>query len=82
MSANSEPKYEPFLLRFAQPCQSPGRFIKPNPEYFYDHETSLVRWSNGADNPPAVIQSGAQPPQTKKADIEKGEDAKDRRMWR
>lgn len=82
MSANMESNCEPFLLRFAQPCQSPKRFTKPTREYFYDTESSLVRWANGIDNPPAVIRAGIQPPQTKKADIEKGEDAKDRRMWR
>lgn len=72
----------PFLLSFAYPCLSPGRYVKPTDSYYYDQATSVVRWRNGIDDPPAVIAAGNRAPQTKKCDIEKGEDSKDRRMWR
>jgi len=72
----------PFLFRFAQPCLSPGRYVKPTESYYYDQSSSVVRWRNGIDDPPAVIAAGTPPPQTKKCDMEKGEDSKDRRMWR
>lgn len=72
----------PFLFRFAKPCLSPERYVKPTDNYYYDHDSSIVRWRNGTDNPPAVIASGDEAPQTKKCDIEKGEDSKDRWMWR
>lgn len=71
---------KPYLFRFASPCCSPGRNI-PNPEYFYDNSTDLVRWSGITPNPPAIELSEVIGLPTKKADIEKGEDSKDRRMW-
>lgn len=77
-----EMKEVPFLFRFAQPCMSPGRYVKPSESYYYDEDSALVRWRDGAGEPPAVVSSGANPPQTKKMDLEKGEDCKDRRMWR
>ena len=72
----------PFLFRFAKPCLSPRRYAKPNEAYYYDESLGVVRWRNGADDPPAVIEAGNEPPQTKKCDMEKGEDNKDSRMWR
>jgi hypothetical protein len=72
----------PFLFEFAQPCLSPARYVRPSDEYYYDDQLSLVRWRNGADEPPAVIAAGVNPPQTKKNDFEKGEDTKDLSMWR
>lgn len=71
----------PFLFRFAQPCCSPSR-APQNPEYVYDYSTDLVRWVGREDRPPAIEASGPNGPTTKKHDIEKGEDSKDRRMWR
>ncbi len=71
----------PFLVGFAKPCTSPGRANKPE-EYFYDQAEDMVRWTGHADSPFAIDQSSASGPMTKKADIEKGEDNKDRRMWR
>jgi hypothetical protein len=71
----------PFLLRFARPCLSPGR-ITPNLDYFFDDETGMVRWLGSQEHPFAIEINGPPGPVTKKADIEKGEDTKDRRMWR
>lgn len=71
----------PFLVSFAKPCISPGR-ISPSTEYVYDEAEDMVRWTGHADIPFAIDQAGASGPTTKKADIEKGEDNKDRRMWR
>lgn len=71
----------PFLFRFAQPCLSPERAGK-NPDYAYDESIDMVRWLGSQDCPPAIEQHGREGPITKKEDIEKGEDQKDRRMWR
>jgi hypothetical protein len=76
------PAIQPLLLTFAKPCVSPARWEGPNDEYYYDGDLNLVRWRNGEDDPPAVVSAGHRPPQTKKSDFEKGEDSKDRRMWR
>jgi hypothetical protein len=81
-SVSSTPLAVPFLFRFAKPCLSPGRYAKPSDDYYYDTSSSIVRWRNGTDNPPAVLKSGDSRPKTKKSDLEKGEDMKDRRMWR
>ncbi|MDD1778664.1 MAG: hypothetical protein LUQ65_10900 [Candidatus Helarchaeota archaeon] len=71
---------KPFLFRFVKPCLSPGR-AQTRPDYFYDEETDLVRWLGAADHPPAIEIEEENGPQTKKRDIEKGEDSKDHRMW-
>ena len=71
----------PFLLRFAQPCMSPGR-ATPDPNYVYDNEIDMVRWKTGPGSPLAIEMHGKPGPLTKKGDMEKGEDNKDRRMWR
>lgn len=71
---------KPFLFRFAKPCCSPGRNT-PNPEYYYDKSTELVLWSGITPHPPAIELSEVTGLPTKKADLEKGEDNKDRRMW-
>ncbi|GAB5518626.1 MAG: hypothetical protein RhofKO_08770 [Rhodothermales bacterium] len=71
----------PFLFRFAKVCISPSRYTT-NESYRYDNELDMMRWVNGEDNPCAIHASGVpDPPMTKKADYEKGEDAKDQRMW-
>ena len=73
---------KPFLLRFARPCLSPGR-ASMDPDYAYDESIDMVRWLGSPDRPPAIEADGPDdPPVTKKADIEKGDDNKDRRMWR
>lgn len=71
----------PYLLRFAKTCISPNR-ANLNSEYIYDHEADMVRWTGSPDFPVAISVSGQGGPKTKKADVEKGEDNKDRRMWR
>ncbi len=71
----------PFLLAFARKCVSPGRG-STSPEYEYDMQEDMVRWKAAPGAPFAIDLSGSIGPVTKKADIEKGEDTKDRRMWR
>lgn len=73
-------RFTPFLFRFARPCVSPGR-IEPDPEYAYDDSLGVVRWLGREDHPPAIEAAGLAMPMTKKNDLEKGEDSKDRRMW-
>ncbi len=71
----------PFLFRFAKPCTSPGRFIHQT-KYQYDPASDVVRRVDLAERPLAILNGDDDdPPKTKKHDIEKGEDAKDRRMW-
>ncbi len=70
----------PFLLRFARPTQSP-RSVTPSPNYYYDDQAQLVRWTGSPEHPPAVLLDNEEGPVTKKCDVEKGEDMKDGRMW-
>lgn len=70
----------PFLFRFAQPCISPGR-TRVDPDFEYDELTDMVRWLGSPERPLAIETKTPKPPVTKKGDIEKGEDTKDRRMW-
>jgi hypothetical protein len=77
---------QPFLLRYAKPCVSPERASRDS-NYVYDESMDLVRWLGSPDCPPVIEAYGPEdgpedPPVTKKNDIEKGEDQKDRRMWR
>jgi hypothetical protein len=71
---------KPFLFRFAQACLSPGR-AQTRAGYIYDEDSDLVRWTGAPDRPAAIDVPGEGGPPTKKADIEKGDDCKDRRMW-
>jgi hypothetical protein len=81
---------KPFLYRFAKPCLSPNR-VSPNSQYEYDEKTDMVRWLGSSEKPALVdlftsndyadYPTPPDPPVTKKCDIEKGEDQKDRRMW-
>ena len=72
----------PFLVRFAQTASSP-RSNTPSPNYYYDETAQLVRWKGSPEHPPAVLMADDDDdgPTTKKADVEKGEDMKDGRMW-
>lgn len=79
---------KPFLLRFAKPCVSPER-VSINSNYTYDEGIDMVRWLGSPDCPPVIEafdlnnpDGPKDPPTTKKADLEKGEDQKDRRMWK
>jgi hypothetical protein len=71
---------KPFLFRFAEKCISPNRGERNN-EYEYSNERNLVIWLGSPNRPAAIDESGAVGPMTKKCDMEKGEDNKDRRMW-
>lgn len=72
----------PFLLRYAEPCRSPTRYTPPPSEYEYDERAFMVRWVGHQARPFAIDAAGPHGPQTKKNDVEKGDDAKDHRMWR
>jgi hypothetical protein len=77
---------QPFLTRYAKPCLSPNRGSN-NPNYLYDENIDMVRWLGSSDCIPVIeaylLGDGPDdPPKTKKFDIEKGEDQKDRLMWR
>lgn len=48
----------------------------------YDDSCDMRRTGQGADAPFLIDTPDARGPQTKKMDIERGEDQKDRRMWR
>ena len=76
----------PFLVRFAKPCMAPNR-VPQNPEYLYDENVDMMRWLGSPERLLVIdaylLSDGPQdPPVTKKCDIEKGEDQKDRLMWR
>ncbi len=72
----------PFLLRYAKPCSSPGR-VPTSANYAYDHEIDMVRKISVPGRTPAIYcqDDDDDGPKTKKFDVEKGEDCKDRRMW-
>jgi len=70
----------PFLFRFAKQCCSPSR-VQQETDFYYDERSDMVRSKTIACNPLAIDLSGEQGPKTKKCDIEKGDDNKDRRMW-
>ena len=71
---------KPFLLRYARKCLSPSRHKIDN-DYEYDESIDMMRWLGSPDKPLAIKADGLSYPATKKADIEKGEDTKDRPMW-
>lgn len=70
----------PFLFRFRQACQSPNRAIRDD-SYQYDPDVDMVIDTKLNPPAPAIDSTRASAPETKKADVEKGEDQKDRRMW-
>ncbi len=71
---------KPFLLKYAKKCCSPGR-VKEEKDFYYDFSSDMVHSKILAGNPAAIDLSGTNGPETKKCDIEKGDDNKDRRMW-
>ena len=71
---------DPFLFRFKKPCLSPKR-AEPNHDFEYDPETAQTVTERDGQRVPVIDTDLAAGPTTKKADIEKGEDQKDRRMW-
>jgi hypothetical protein len=70
----------PYLFRFLKKCISPGR-ANIDSEYEYNSETDMLHWVTNPNKPAAIDEAGMGGPTTKKCDIEKGEDNKDRRMW-
>lgn len=73
---------KPFLMKFAKNCVSPKRVdIKLDYEYEYDDSVDMVRSTSDPAKPLAIDIAANTGPMTKKADIEKGEDNKDRMMW-
>lgn len=72
--------HNPYLFRFREKCTSPRR-ASVEASYVYSLELDMVL--DIESHPPLLaIESKRHPgPITKKKDIEKGEDAKDRRMW-
>jgi hypothetical protein len=72
----------PFLMRFMKVCLSPGR-AAVSEHYAYDAGIDMVRRLDYPGKPPAIFcpDQDAYGPKTKKCDVEKGEDNKDRRMW-
>jgi len=55
--------------------------VQQETDFYYDERSDMVRSKTIACNPLAIDLSGEQGPKTKKCDIEKGDDNKDRRMW-
>jgi hypothetical protein len=51
-------------------------------DFVYDEATDVVRALGVEGFPPVIEVENAKGPLTKKCDIEKGEDNKDRRMWK
>jgi negative regulator of sigma E activity len=77
---SQERNHSPFLFRFKKECISPNR-IRHSEEFYYDPELCQVMTIEGGRSIPAIESKKNKGPQTKKADIEKGEDQKDRWMW-
>jgi len=71
---------KPFLLRFAKEAGSPPE-EELDSEYYFDSDNDLLRCRKKPGNPPAVEVEGEDGPKTKKHDVEKGDDEKDRGIW-
>lgn len=70
----------PFLFHFKMRCES-SSVNALGSGFDYDHISDMV-YDGSALPPIPAIDSARNPgPITKKADVEKGEDKKDRRMW-
>jgi len=73
-------KNNPYLFRFKKECLSPKR-IKANECFYYDQRLAEVMTTEGNHAKPLIEMEKYNGAVTKKADIEKGEDQKDRWMW-
>jgi len=73
---------KPFLLRYAKETGSPPQ-AELGSKYYFDPEDDLLHRRKHPDNPPAieVDDDDDNGPRTKKHDVEKGDDNKDRQMW-
>lgn len=75
-----DPEAKPFLLRYAEKTGSPpGSEI--GSKYYFDPEDDMLHSKEHAGNPPAIELDGESGPRTKKNDVEKGDDNKDRGIW-
>lgn len=72
---------KPFLLNFVVECLSPNRAEKETNNCYYDESVDMVRWLGESSKPLVIHTNGISEVMTKKADLEKGEDVKDRQMW-
>jgi len=68
------------MFRYKKECLSPNR-ITNDKRFYYDQELSQVMTIENGSVIPAIESKQNNGPKTKKADIEKGEDQKDMRMW-
>jgi len=73
---------QPFLLRFKRDVVSPNRAVAEDIAFEYDTNLDQVVFVEGGSRMLAIDPSCPKAPETKKADLEKGEDQKDKRMWR
>ena len=80
MDYQREKKVEPFLFRYKKECLSPNR-VQHDERFYYDMELCQVMTIEDGHVIPVIESRMENSLQTKKADIEKGEDQKDRRMW-
>lgn len=71
----------PFLLKFARPCNT-RKSAAPVTGIFYDEQSDMLRIRQPSASPLLIDVPAIAGPRTKKNDIERGEDQKDRRMWR
>jgi len=71
----------PFLFRFMKECVSPSR-ITHDDNFYYDPDLSQVMTMENGNIIPAIDSKKNNGPPTKKADIEKGDDQKDKWMWK
>ncbi|EMA14669.1 hypothetical protein [Haloarcula marismortui] len=77
---NSVSDSEPFLLKFAEETGSPPD-SELGEDYYFDQDSDLLRSKNHPEELPAIEIEGEDGPDTKKNDVEKGDDNKDRGMW-
>lgn len=70
---------QPFLFKFLQPCSTQNEI---NEKFVYDEDSDMMALITKEGLMPAINVQGKHIPGTKKADIEKGEDAKDTLMWK
>lgn len=83
MAVSSE-QIRPFLFRFRAKCMSPKRaLMDPNLNRGYQYDNDLCQVVKVVDGKriPAISCSENSGLVTKKRDIEKGDDDKDRWMW-
>lgn len=71
---------QPFLFRFKRECLSPRRVV-PDERFYYDQDTCQIMTTENGRPIPAIESPDTEGLMTKKADIEKGEDQKDRQIW-